>query len=206
MLDQITVPDEALPFIAMHRTHLRGDLKKLYSADVSQDFELLRPHLPPHASATLDIGCGMAGIDALLFGHYGNPAIHLLDGTGHTDVRILFHPEMKPYNSMPIARKLLEMNGVAGDRIFEWPPDPKAAVPQCDLVLSLLSWGFHYPVTTYLALAEKVLSPDGRLILDVRKGFRGMETIAQRFDLVSVISSTVKADRACFRKKQPPAR
>ena len=206
MLDQITVPDEALPFIAMHRTPLRGDLRQQYAGDIAQDFELLRPHLPPDASATLDIGCGMAGIDALLFRHYGNPAIHLLDGTGHTDVRVLFHPVMKPYNSMPIARRLLEMNGVPGERIFEWPPNPAAAVPQCDLVLSLLSWGFHYPVTTYLALAEKVLSPDGRLILDVRKGFRGMEAIAARLELVSVISSTVKADRACFRKKQSPAR
>ena len=205
MLDQIIVPDEALPFIAMHRTHLRGDLRKLYSADVAQDFELLRPHLPPDASATLDIGCGMAGFDVLLSRHYGNPAIHLLDGTGHTEVRILFHPEMKPYNSMPIARKLLETNGVAGDRIFEWPPDPAAAVPQCDLVVSLLSWGFHYPVTTYLALAEKVLTPGGRLILDVRKGFGGMEAIAKRLDLVAVISSTVKADRACFRKKPAAA-
>jgi SAM-dependent methyltransferase len=206
MLDQITVPDAALPFIAMHRTHLRGDLKQQYAADVRQDFEMLRPHLPLDASATLDIGCGMAGIDALLCRHYRNPAIHLLDGTGHTDVRVLFHPVMKPYNSMPIARKLLETNGVAGDRIFEWPPDPAAAVPQCDLVLSLLSWGFHYPVTTYLALAENVLTPGGRLILDVRKGFRGMETITARLELVSVISTTVKADRACFRKKPSAAR
>jgi SAM-dependent methyltransferase len=198
------IPDEALPFIAMHRTHLRGDLKALYAADVARDFTMLRPHLPKQATAVLDIGCGMAGIDLLLWRYYGNPTVHLLDGTGFTDVRILFHPKMDPYNSMPIARRLLEGNGVPGDRIVEWAPDPAAAVPSCDLVLSLLSWGFHYPVSTYLRLAERVLKPDGRLILDVRKGQGGLETVATSFSTVAIIDSSVKADRVCFIKRGQP--
>jgi hypothetical protein len=185
----------------MHRTHLRGDLKTLYATDVAQDYEMLRPHLPPRACALLDIGCGMAGIDVLLARHYDDPAIHLLDGTGHTDVRILFHPVMAPYNSMPVARRLLELNEVPAERIFEWPPDPAAAVPACDLVISLLSWGFHYPVGTYLALVEQALKSGGRLILDVRKGHGGVERIAERLDVVAVISTTVKADRVCFQKR-----
>ena len=103
----MNIPEEALPFIKMHRTHLRGDLRTLYAQDVAGDFAQMRPFLPAHASATLDIGCGMAGIDVLLSRHYGDPVVNLLDGTGHTDVQILFHPTMSPYNSMPVARRLL---------------------------------------------------------------------------------------------------
>ncbi len=194
----LTVPDAALPYIEMHRTHLRGDLKQLYAEDVARDYELMKPCLPAKAAATLDIGCGMAGIDALLWRHYGNPVVNLLDGTGDSDVRILFHQTMSPYNSMPVARQLLEGNGVPADRIVEWAPDPALSLPQCDLVLSLLSWGFHFPVATYLPLVERCLRPGGRLILDVRKGVGGLDELDQRLWCVAILSSTEKAHRACY--------
>jgi SAM-dependent methyltransferase len=196
----LTVPDAALPYIEMHRTHLTGDLKQRYAEDVAQDYEMMKPHLPERAAAMLDIGCGMAGIDVLLWRHYGNPIVNLLDGTGHTDVRVLFHQNMSPYNSMRVARRLLEDNGIAAESIVEWAPDPALKLPSCDLVLSLLSWGFHDPVTTYLPLVEHCLRPGGRLILDVRKGFGGLEALDQRLRRVAVLSSTIKADRACYEK------
>ena len=50
----LIVPDAALPYIRMHRTHLCGDLKRLYAEDVARDYEMIKPHLPQHAAATLD--------------------------------------------------------------------------------------------------------------------------------------------------------
>jgi len=41
-----------------------------------------------------------------------------------------------------------------------------------DVVMSLWSWGFHYPLGTYLDAASEILKPSGRLILlvdEVRK-------------------------------------
>jgi hypothetical protein len=200
ILTMLTIPDTALPYIQMHRTHLHGDLKMLYAEDIARDYAMMKPHLPANAAATLDIGCGMAGIDVFLSRHYDNPVINLLDGTGHTEVRILFHKRMSPYNSMPVARRLLEENGVPGDRIVEWAPDPALVLPPCDLVVSLFSWGFHYPVTTYLPLVERCLRPRGRVILDVRKGFGGLEVLDQRLQRVAILSTTIKADRACYEK------
>jgi len=60
----LQVPDAALPFIAMHRTHSQGDLKTRYGQDVARGYALIKPHLPVQGGATLDIGCGMAGTDA----------------------------------------------------------------------------------------------------------------------------------------------
>jgi SAM-dependent methyltransferase len=193
-----TVPDAALPYIEMHRTHLRGDLRSQYVQDVAEDFRLIEPCLPAKAAATLDIGCGMAGIDVLLWRHYRQPLIHLLDGTGDTAVRILFHQAMSPYNSMEVARGLLEGNGVPAGRIKEWPPDSSLTLPPCDFIISLLSWGFHYPVSTYLPLVGRCLRPGGRLILDVRKGHGGLNELDQRLGYVETLSSTAKADRVCY--------
>jgi SAM-dependent methyltransferase len=193
-----TVPEAALPYIALHRTQLRGDLRAEYARSVAEDYELISPVLPAKAQATLDIGCGMAGIDVLLWRHYRNPVINLLDGTGDTPVRVLYHPTMSPYNSMAVARELLEGNGVPRERIVEWAPDPALTLPQCDLVVSLLSWGFHYPVSTYLPLVERCLRPGGRLIIDVRRGFGGLDELDQRLWCVEIVSSTPKFDRACY--------
>jgi len=193
-----TVPEAALPYIGLHRTHLRGDLGRQYAQDVASDYELIKPFLPEKGQATLDIGCGMAGIDVLLWRHYRNPIIHLLDGTGDTPVRVLYQPAMAPYNSMAVARQLLEGNGVPGDHIVEWAPDPALTLPQCDLIVSLLSWGFHYPVSTYLALVERCLRPGGRLIIDLRRGQGGLDELDQRLWCVEILSSSVKFDRACY--------
>lgn len=38
-----------------------------------------------------------------------------------------------------------------------------------DLVISLVSWGFHFPVSTYLDQVHDLLREGGRLILDLRK-------------------------------------
>ena len=198
MNTKFTVPDAAVPYIEMHRTHLQGDLRQLYAEDVARDYELIRPYLPAKAAATLDIGCGMAGIDVLLWRHYGNLVVNLLDGTGDTEVRILFHQTMSPYNSMPVARQLLEGNGVPGNRIVEWAPDPALTLPPCDLVVSLLSWGFHYPVSTYLPLVGRCLRPGGRLILDVRKGQGGLDALDRQLGYIETLSSTAKADRVCY--------
>lgn len=193
----VEVPVEAEEFIALHRTHLDGNLPILYARDVARDFDELKPYLPERADAALDIGCGVAGIDVLLWRHFGGPVLHLMDGTGMAATKTGMNPSMEPYNSMAVARKLLEMNGVPAEDVAEWPIDPQAAVPPCDVVISLLSWGFHYPTETYLELAARVLRPGGRLVLDVRKN-HGLAALLERFSLVAVVRDTPKFERVCL--------
>src|SRR5665811_673575 len=41
-----------------------------YRSDITNEYEEICPFLPPEIDAVLDIGCGIAGIDALLDEHY----------------------------------------------------------------------------------------------------------------------------------------
>ncbi len=50
-----------------------------------------------------------------------------------------------------------------------------------DLVISLISWGFHYPVSTYARPVYGALAPHGVLILDVRRGTAGKDELAELF-------------------------
>ena len=51
-------------------------------------------------------------------------------------------------------------------------PNLEALDGSVDLIYSHMSWGFHYPLETYLDAAAEILKPSGRLILlvdEVRK-------------------------------------
>jgi SAM-dependent methyltransferase len=105
------------------------------------------------------------------------------------------------YNNFDLALKLLKMNGVAEENIFtinienERFPHP----PKFDLIVSLLSWGYHYPVDVYIDDVSQSLSQNGKLILDVRKGTEGSYMLQKYFDNIEVISRTSKYNRlVCF--------
>ena len=59
---------------------------------------------------------------------------------------------------------MLEMNGVPGVCIHKINIHDKAfPTGPFDVILSLLSWGFHYPVDLYLPKVLETLAPNGIL-------------------------------------------
>lgn len=167
----MNIPSEALPWIGVHRTHIDPEnLRDAYKASLAEDYRMMLPYLPVRCDHMLDIGCGMAGIDLFLYLHYRKQVhLHLMDGSGDTDVKFGYHQQLQPYNHLGVTRKLLLMNRVDPARVHFHPIDPDLTIP-CDLMVSLLSWGFHYPAETYCDLAKRSLRSGGVLILDIRKG------------------------------------
>ena len=203
------VPDSAIPWITQHRTAALGDPKSAYGRLIREDFEELEKHLPARATSVLDIGCGLAGIDTFLYDRYGRPNLHLLDGTSKTDSpaeRINFHPEgMQPFNDMLATRELLVANDIDPLDIYEWPVGYSKDPIPCDLCISLLSWGWHYPISTYLDLAWRSLVEGGRLILDVRATTGGEHALdAKGFKRLAVIRTTPKGWRLCYERPKEP--
>jgi hypothetical protein len=174
-LRDFVVPDEAKHYIAMHRTHIKPDE---YAADVEKDFLQIEPFLPETVNTILDIGCGMAGIDVFLKLKYPDAHLCLLDGDGEK-FGSGWNKTLDPFSSRAIAGKLLRANGVSVGHWFDigTKEDLKA-----DLVVSLLSWGFHYPLDTY-----KV---SGFVICDLR--------IDRERPRGEVIAQTAKYNRCAF--------
>lgn len=199
------IPESAVPWISQHRTAARGDLKSSYTRLLREDYDGMSKFLPPRAGSILDIGCGLAGIDALLHERYGNPMINLLDETGvvpNVEDRTGYKANgMRPFNDMSVARELLVLNSVEASNIKEWPIGYSMGPIPCDLCISLLSWGWHYPVRTYLDLAWDSIVEGGRLILDVRANSGG-DTIldTKGFKRIAVISSNTKGWRLCYER------
>ena len=91
---------------------------------------------------------------------------------------------------MSVAKNLLIENGVDREKIYtqEATDDNKIIFKNnFDIIISLISWGFHYPVSTYLDECCKKLNENGVLIIDVRKNVGGEKELGARFSNIKVI-------------------
>jgi hypothetical protein len=149
----------------------------------------------------------VAGIDVFIQRHYAHQPVEffLLDRSEVAQtVFYSFQSRGAFYNSLEVAREMLTMNGVPAERIhlLEATMENEIRVPRrIDLAISLLSWGFHYPIQTYLLRVHELLSEAGVLVLDVRKGSGGLEALGGVFPHVEIIQSTAKYDRVAARKR-----
>lgn len=161
----IVVPDQCLPLLREQRTHYTpGREAEQYSAELERTFDQIKEVVKTPPRRVLDIGCGMAGIDVLIGKHWPEAELHLLDKDGVSPViNAGYHDkagDFSHYHSVYAANALLDANDIQ-NRICWYQYLPSI---EFDLVISLLSWGFHYPLTTYTPNCT------GLFIVDARKG------------------------------------
>jgi SAM-dependent methyltransferase len=176
-----------------------------YSEYMREEWKQLSPYLPAQAVRTLDIGCGIGGINEFLYETYGVQLeeIFLVDKNKiESRIHYGFRSTSSAYNSLSLAKSYLVNRGVSKEVIHTVDVD-KEILPKditFDVILSLQSWGFHYPVQTYLDYAKQHLARRGVLIIDCRKGTDAMETLERHF-AVSVIDDKPKCIRVSCQHK-----
>lgn len=174
-----------------------GDRAAAYQKRIARDFDTLRSWLPKHCDAILDIGCGLAGVNVRVAEATGAQTIHLLDGDGTGPRKMGFMPETQAWFDVEAGAELVRAN-LPGRNIVAHRADPGHGI-KADLILSLKSWGHHYPVETYLGLARRSLAPGARIIMDIRTGTDGEQAMVQSgFEMLGIAYETVKARRVVF--------
>lgn len=181
-----------LSFVVSVEAYLfKESIKKKYEQDMLSEFETIKDHIPHTCTHVLDIGCGIAGIDIYI--HAKTHAhIHLLDKSElQKNVYYGFERKGAYYNSLDLAVDTLSRNGLDKDYIHTQEVTEDTSSIQSpregyDLVVSLISWGFHYPVSVYIHEVHRTLSPHGVLILDVRTDSGGEEELRKLFTIVPI--------------------
>jgi len=139
----------------------------------------------------LDIGCGVAGIDVLLSQHYnGNVEIFLIDKT-KVDKKLYYNFEKRGsfYNSLQISKSILTANGVNRNKIHLQEATENNEIrfnQNFDIVISLISWGFHYLVSTYLDRVYIKMNKNGIRIIDVRKNTNSEKDIEKNLAIIKL--------------------
>lgn len=166
----------------------------LYRSESEQEADSVIPHLPEGTTRLMDLGCGLAAADLAIGLKLPDVSFSLVDQDRFEDrPHYGFEAEASAYNSLAETMAFLIQNGLAAERLETTDmlsqsfPNGKAM----DAVVSLISWGFHYPVETYVNEVFDVLRPDGVVILDVRRGTDGLDVLSRRFgaDAVTEIRS-----------------
>jgi len=193
----IYVPHRCLPLLREQRTHYKDkSVWQEYGREIEATFATFRGYLPETADNILDIGSGMAGIDVLLGKQYPEATLHLLDKSGVSPkINSGFNnraEDFSHYNDFDAAKDLLSANGVTNPVVCHDMHRDAFPVESFDVVVSLLSWGFHYPIATY---APKCW---GVMVVDVRKGTDGEAKLGEIGD-VKVVHEGQKFRRVVVR-------
>lgn len=183
-----------------------------YQAHMQQELDELKAFLPESANKIMDIGCGVGGMDLMLYKHFEahgqQPDLLLVDQTGISKTIFYgFQAKAAIYNSLAVTDEFLQSNGVPGARIRMIDSDALATeitqgtIPEVDLVVSTWAWGFHFPVSAYAETVHKLMRPGARLILDVRDDTDGMKSLEQHFGNLSIITAGSDRKRVCATKE-----
>ncbi|TMV94179.1 hypothetical protein FGG78_03820 [Thioclava sp. BHET1] len=143
-----------------------GALKEIYEEFTPiSDALALMGRKPAHV---IDIGCGQALNDALMVKAY-DPRITLIDIEETKEQYHSWNSAGAGYASLAVAKAFLEENGARDVTTINPRETPDALSGLSgDLVTSLISCGFHYPIGEYLPLMLKTIRAGGVVILDLR--------------------------------------
>jgi hypothetical protein len=169
------VPVECLRYMRLQRT--RCNVSRIPEPDkaisgyadwVHDDYKTVQHALPAAVRSIVGIGCGIGAFELLLQRRYPQARLTLLDGDGlavhhagtkdETSNAGWHSTDTAVYNDRAATEKFFAANG---GRIDAWLPVGTRERVQADLIVSLHSWGFHYPLSTYDA--------HGMIIADLRR-------------------------------------
>lgn len=179
--------------------------------ELQNHYKLLAPYLGI-VPCVLDIGCGMAGMDILLVRHHGTLFVHLVDGTGSgikPDYSYIGHAT-EAWNDVELG-KLLVNEATPGAIVSAHvvTEDRKCPVfdPEPNLIMSLFSCGFHYPLESYLDWFLQY--PNARVLLDLRvhRKLPRLDAIgvmhAAGYPHAKVVMEYDKGKRVLFERNKP---
>jgi SAM-dependent methyltransferase len=196
----------AYPFYYLLALTKRNEIERLFNEDMQVDFDSIAEHLPKNALRSLDIGAGVGGINVLLSEHYNHKIqLHLLDKSAvNKSIYYGFEDKTAFYNSLTLAHNLIAGSGVPSENITLHEVGDVKNSPfkekAYDLITSFISWGYHYPIDTYLDDVKRSLSPEGALIVDLRVDGEELQILQRDFAEVSVIYKTPYLRRVMARK------
>lgn len=193
----IAIPDECVRFIRMQRSRYSEpkvpdpeQCKARYAAHVAEDFAGMVSVLPERVDSILEIGCGMAAIQVHLKQRYPGARLELLDGdtdNGKGGAGYSETPDI--YNSRAHTEMLLAANGVSVSR---WHDVGTKELLKADLIISMASWGYHYPFAMYRV--------SGLVICDLRRTTEA-HTIRRAVERGGkLIHAGIKFDRYAWRE------
>lgn len=160
----------------------------------------------PVSGNILDIGCGVGGLMVAMYHEImdikAKGTISGLDFDFSYDgfLKYGITPNGEKYNLLTATAEMMRTNKATKWELYEvgGRDNPFDAGKPFDLIVSTLSWCYHYPPDVYLDMVKKALTDYGVLIVDVRDGTGWGKEIAYHFDRCEILAEGNKRSKIAF--------
>jgi len=155
-----------------------------------KEIETFKNYLPNSPKNIMDVGCGLGIINIYLNRIFKNSSNFFLLDKNRIDNKIKygFSEDYESYNDLSETKNLLLNNEINLDQINLCDVEKTINIKEkVDLVISLKSMGYHYPLENYLNLFKKNCSQDTIFIFDISKGNYDNISLTKIFKKVEVI-------------------
>jgi hypothetical protein len=166
------------------------DIEKRTKELFQKEIELIKDYLPKKAENIMDIGCGLGIINIFLNKIYNNQTnFYLLDKNKIDKViKYGFSSDYESYNDLKETRNLLINNDIKPSSINTLDVEKDFKIDaKIDIVISLKSMGYHYPIDQYLRLFQTCCDENTSFIFDVSEGYYNESLFKKHFESVDVI-------------------
>ena len=166
------------------------NIEKITDELFNKEFETFKNYLPKSAGNIMDIGCGLGIIDIYLNEFFEKkPAFFLLD-KNRVDRKIKygFSSNYESYNDLSETKNILLNNNIDTNRINLFDVEKQFVITKkMDLVISLKSMGYHYPINTYIELFRNCCTKNTVFIYDIGENQYDENYLKTIFDDIKII-------------------
>ena len=157
------------------------------------EFNELINFLPSKINNVVDIGAGLGIINIFLEKHFTNNINFTLIDKNRIEKKVSygFCPDGEFYNNFSLTADFLKNHGIDMNKIKLIDADDKNIINnKFDLVISLLSMGYHYPINQYLSFLKKNTHKNTIFIFDVAFENEEINIISQLFKNVETVKKS----------------
>ena len=169
--------------------HIKN-IEKITEDLFKKEFDTFKNFLPKDLKNIMDIGCGLGIIDILLNNFYKNKVnFYLLDKNKiDNKIKYGFSSNYESYNNLNETKNLLLKNEINSGQLNIFDVDRKIEINEkMDLVISLKSMGYHYPVDIYIDFLKSCSNNKTIFIFDVSEGYLNNNSFNKYFEVTKVI-------------------
>jgi hypothetical protein len=166
------------------------DIEKRTEELFRREIEAIKDYLPKNVENIMDIGCGLGIINIYLNQIYNNqPNFFLLDKNRiDKEIKYGFSLDYESYNDLSQTKNLLLNNHISSNCIQTFDVEKQIRInSKIDLVISLKSMGYHYPLDQYLKLFSTCCDENTSFIFDVSEGYYNSNLFKRYFETVNII-------------------
>ena len=154
------------------------------------ELETFKAFLPDSAENVMDIGCGLGIINIYLNKFFNKKSNFFLLDKSRIDKKINygFSSNYESYNDLNETKNILLENEVDSGSIYLFDVEKKFQInKKMNLVISLKSMGYHYPINTYIELFRNCCTKDTVFIYDIGDNQYDENYLKTIFDNVKII-------------------